>query len=82
MHYRSLRTSSRHLNKEELEQLEDILASFDQMVDRIETLESILDHDHPEWREKHNTPHTQRPEKNTHGYRRTSHAQHQSSRHV
>ena len=51
MHYRSLSRSSRSLNDNDREVLESMLASQDRLVDRIASLERILDADHPQWRQ-------------------------------
>ena len=51
MHYRSLNRSSRHLTEEDRQALEDTLVAVDQLAERVESLESILDADHPDWRE-------------------------------
>lgn len=52
MHYRSLNRSSRSLTDEDRQSLDDMLATVDKLNDRIGTLESILDADHPTWRQK------------------------------
>ena len=52
MHYRSLNQSSRSLTEEDRQSLEAMLVAVDQLVDRIESLESILEADHPNWRQK------------------------------
>ena len=51
MHYRSLNQSSRPLTEEGRQSLEAMLVAVDQLVDRIESLESILEADHPNWRQ-------------------------------
>ena len=51
MHYRSLNQSSRSLTEEDRQSLEAMLVAVDQLVDRIESLESILEADHPNWRQ-------------------------------
>lgn len=51
MHYRSVNRSSRHLTEEDQQALEDMLVAVDQLVGRVESLESILDADHPDWRQ-------------------------------
>lgn len=50
MHYRSLNQSSRSLSHEDRESLDEMLATVDRLNERIGSLESILDADHPEWR--------------------------------
>ena len=52
MHYRSLNQSSRSLTGEDRQSLEAMLVAVDQLVDRIESLESILEADHPNWRQQ------------------------------
>ncbi len=52
MHYRSVNRSSRSLSKEDRESVEHMLETMDKLTDRIGTLESILDADHPQWRQK------------------------------
>ena len=52
MHYRSMSRSSSQLSEGDRQALEEILVAVDQMADRIESLESILDADHPNWREE------------------------------
>ena len=54
MHYRSVRRSSRSLNLEDRESIEHMLETVDKLTDRIGTLESILDVDHPQWRQQVN----------------------------
>ena len=51
MHYRSLNRSSRSLSQEDRESLDEMLATVDKLNDRIVSLESILDADHPDWRQ-------------------------------
>lgn len=52
MHYRSVNRSSRSLSQEDRESIEHMLETVDKLMDRIGTLESILDADHPDWRQK------------------------------
>ncbi|MEH6637129.1 MAG: envelope stress response membrane protein PspB [Halioglobus sp.] len=52
MHYRSVNRSSRSLNVEDRESIEQMLETVDKLTDRIGTLESILDDDHPVWRKQ------------------------------
>ena len=40
------------LAQEGSDRLEEMLVAVDQMADRIESLESILDADHPNWRQE------------------------------
>ena len=52
MHYRSINRSSRSLSDEDRQSLELMLATVDKLNDRIGSLESILDADHPSWRKQ------------------------------
>ena len=52
MHYRSLSRSSSQLSEDDRQALEEMLVAVDQMADRIESLESILEADHPNWRQE------------------------------
>ena len=52
MHYRSLNKSSRSLNEDDREALDTMLATVDKLTNRIVSLESILDDDHPNWRKQ------------------------------
>ena len=52
MHYRSVNRSSSQLSEDDRQALEEMLVAVDQMADRIESLESILDADHPNWRQE------------------------------
>jgi phage shock protein B len=52
MHYRSVNRSARGLSEEDRESVEQMLETVDKLTDRIATLESILDEDHPEWRQR------------------------------
>ena len=54
MHYRSVNKSSRSLSEEDRESIEHMLETVDKLTDRIGTLESILDADHPQLRQKTN----------------------------
>jgi len=51
MHYRSLNRSSRSLSEDDRQSLDEMLATVDKLVDRIGSLESTLDADHPHWRQ-------------------------------
>ena len=51
MHYRSVNRSSSQLSEEDRQALEDLLVAVDQMAERIDSLESILEADHPDWPE-------------------------------
>ncbi|MCB1679059.1 MAG: envelope stress response membrane protein PspB [Halioglobus sp.] len=54
MHYRSVNRSSRSLKREDREAIEHMLETVDKLTERIGTLESILDDDHPQWRQQVN----------------------------
>ena len=56
MHYRSLNRSSRSLKEEDRESIEHMLETVDKLTDRIGTLDSILDADHPDWRTSKTRP--------------------------
>lgn len=53
MHYRSAARSNSGLSGEESQQLDELLRVTDNMAERIKTLESILDAEYPDWRERH-----------------------------
>ena len=55
MHYRSVNRSSSQLSEEDQQALEDLLVAVDQMAERIDSLELILEADHPDWREASGT---------------------------
>ena len=50
MHYRSKRRSEGMLTEDERAELERLAASAENMHERIDTLESILDAEAPDWR--------------------------------
>ena len=52
LHYRSKRQISQGLSEDEYRQLSDLSEAADQMAERIQTLEAILDAETPQWREK------------------------------
>ena len=52
MHYRSVNRSSRSLKEEDREVVEHMLVTVDKLTDRIQALESILDADHQDWRQR------------------------------
>ena len=54
MHYRSVNRSSRSLNQEDRESIEHMLETVDKLTVRIATLDSILEDDHPNWRQQVN----------------------------
>ena len=55
MHYRSKNTSQRGLDDNQRQELDDLLSSIDQLTDRIDTLEAILDAEHGGWRQQKST---------------------------
>jgi phage shock protein B len=52
LHYRSVNRSSRSLNEEDRQALEELLATVDLLTERIGVLETILDSDHSSWRDQ------------------------------
>ena len=52
MHYRSKQRAQGALSVEERDQLDSLAAHAERMIDRIETLESILDSETPGWRKR------------------------------
>lgn len=52
MHYRSKRRTQGMLTDDERAELERLTASAETMKERIETLESILDAETPDWRRR------------------------------
>ena len=50
MHYRSQRKISQGLSEDELSQLQQLARQAEQMRERIQTLEAILDAESPQWR--------------------------------
>lgn len=52
LHYRSLNRSSRSLNEDDRENLEHMLETVDRLTERIATLESLLDAEHGDWRQR------------------------------
>lgn len=52
LHYRSKRQAGASLSDDERRELEDLADKAERMLDRIETLESILDVEAPGWRER------------------------------
>lgn len=51
-HYRSVNKSREGMSQEDAKQLEELLDVADSMAERIKTLESILDDETPEWRDR------------------------------
>ena len=52
LHYRSKKQVSQGLTDEEYCSLQELAEKAEQMADRIQTLEAILDAESPEWRNK------------------------------
>ena len=52
LHYRSKKHISQGLTEDEYATLQDLANRADKMADRIHTLESILDAEAPQWRNK------------------------------
>jgi phage shock protein B len=52
MHYRSKQRSQGSLSEDERSELESLIGQAERMVERIETLESILDGETPGWRSR------------------------------
>lgn len=52
MHYRSKQKSQGTLSDAEREEMEKLAAQAERMIDRIETLEAILDSETPGWRKR------------------------------
>ena len=52
LHYRSKKQLNQGLSEEEIRTLNDLARQAEKMADRIQTLESILDTEAPEWRSK------------------------------
>ncbi|UAA37787.1 envelope stress response membrane protein PspB [Paraneptunicella aestuarii] len=52
LHYRSKRQISQGLSEEQVRSLNELAQTAEQMAERIQTLEAILDAETPEWRKK------------------------------
>ncbi len=52
MHYRSKQNAQGALSEVERVELESLTAQAQRMMDRVETLEAILDSETPEWRKR------------------------------
>jgi len=52
LHYRSKKQVSQGLSEHEHRQLVDLADKAEKMAERIETLESLLDQEAPQWRSK------------------------------
>ena len=55
LHYRFKTKMASGLSEREHGSIDALLDQLDKLVDRIETLESILDQEHPSWRKKTKT---------------------------
>jgi phage shock protein B len=55
MHYRSKQSAQSALSETERNDLENLTMQAEQMLERVDTLEAILDAETPEWRKKHGT---------------------------
>ncbi len=53
MHYRSKNTKQSGISESEHQRLQELTQIADSMMERIETLEQILDNEAPNWRKKH-----------------------------
>ncbi len=51
LHYRYKSKMIKGISPQEVNDVEDMLESLDKLIDRVETLEEILDEEHPQWRE-------------------------------
>ena len=52
LHYRSKRQVNQGLSAEEYAEVKALAEKAEKMTDRIKTLESILDHEAPQWRDR------------------------------
>lgn len=52
LHYRSKKQMNQGLSPDDYRSLKELAATAERMSDRIETLESILDSEAPEWRNR------------------------------
>ena len=53
MHYRSKNTKQSGISESEHQRLKELTQIADSMMERIETLEAILDNEAPNWRKEH-----------------------------
>ncbi len=58
MHYRFKTKMIKGFSDEEMGDFEHMLETLDKLSDRVETLEKILDEDHPNWRHSESTHNT------------------------
>ncbi len=52
LHYRSKKQVNQGLSAEEYAEVKALAEKAEKMTDRIKTLESILDHEAPQWRDR------------------------------
>lgn len=52
LHYRTRRQLNQGLDQEDVHQLEHLAQTAEEMSERIRTLERILDHESPGWKER------------------------------
>lgn len=50
LHYRYKSKMAKGISSQEVSDIEDMLETLDKLIDRVETLEDILDEEHPHWR--------------------------------
>ena len=50
LHYRYKSKMLRGASEMKSEDIDQLLATVDRLADRVQSLEKILDHDHPNWR--------------------------------
>ncbi|WP_096086338.1 envelope stress response membrane protein PspB [Agaribacterium haliotis] len=53
LHYRYKSRALKGISDDDRGELEQMLVALDTLSERVESLESILDNDHPEWRKEH-----------------------------
>lgn len=50
LHYRYKSRMAKGISETDVTEIEDMLQTMDKLIDRVETLEEILDSEHPGWR--------------------------------
>ena len=50
LHYRFKTKMMKGISEEEVVRVEEMLETIDKLIDRVETLEEILNEEHPNWR--------------------------------
>ncbi|WP_086929274.1 envelope stress response membrane protein PspB [Agarilytica rhodophyticola] len=50
LHYRYKSKMAQGISSQEVSDIEEMLETLDKLIDRVETLEEILDAEHPNWR--------------------------------